>query len=160
MRALVVAVLVVSACGRTALVEVSSDGGTSTGGAVCDALIVSDPDTELRERWNRAVDSVQPLTRNFTWSKPNDFPLPTWRGGDTTAYAEFSAALVAFWRAGNNVDFVRCNELFEKSYLSGPAVQTQKSVQLRPLTKQMSVDSLVPTSRQGDLQAICLTISC
>lgn len=161
---LVVLLLVLTSCGRTEPVE----GLAGAGGGGVDALPpgcvpAASPaaaDTELRTRWNAAVDADRSLTRDFHWTNPDDFPHPSFRKGDATAYAEFSTVLVRFWRTADTLDFARCNQLLDKEYLSGPKVAVQKRFRLRQLTSDLSTFRLVPAAQQQELQALCATIGC
>jgi hypothetical protein len=117
-------------------------------------------DTELLRRWNGAVDLGPAATHDFHWRDVNDFPHPTYKGGSALAYAEFVDILVRFWADGSTVDFVRCNALFDRAYKSGPPVATQKTVQLRPLTSQLSTDPFVDATRRASLVQACGTIGC
>lgn len=146
-------------CGRTALVS-GLDRASVVDGGSCGALGTGEADAELMRRWNLAVDGLPALTRDFHWRDVSDFPHPTYRRGDAVAYAEFVDVLARFWGDASTVDFVTCNALFDRGYKSGPAVATQKTVQLRPLTLELSTYSLVDVTRQAALVQACLVIDC
>lgn len=151
-------VLLACACGRTGVVD-DAEHDESLPDSSCEALLAREPDTELLKRWNAAVDQAQPLTRDFRWVDVANFPHPTFRRGDATAYREFSTALVTFWRAADTLEFVRCNALFDKAYLAGPQ-SARRSVNLRALTLELTTFGLVPAERQLELREICTRIGC
>ena len=145
-------------CSRTGLVFPEADGGAAAGCAT--AVPRAQADVELMRRWNVAVTATNPHALDFTWRSVDDFPHATFRGGTAAAYAEFADVLLAFWRDSGTLQFVSCNALFEASYKSGPAAATQKFVQLRPLTLELSMFSLVDATRRAQLTQLCSTIGC
>ena len=153
-----VALVVLAGCGRTGLV--GDDGGVD-GGAdpSCVAMSASEADAELMRRWNVAVDAGT-QTLDFHWRSVTDFPHPTFRGGSTLAYGEFSDVLVRFWADSTTVKFAGCFDLFDRAYKSGPTVAVQKTVQLRPLTLQLSTYSQVDAPRRAALVQACSAIGC
>lgn len=157
---LVMLVLLVG-CGRTDLVgdDGGVDGGADAGHPGCVAMAAAEADAELMRRWNVAVDAGT-QTLDFHWRNVSDFPHPTFRGGSTLAYDEFVDVLVRFWGDSTNVKFAGCYDLFDRAYNSGPAVAVQTTVQLRPLTLQLSTYSQVDAPRRAALVQACTAIGC
>jgi hypothetical protein len=130
-------------CGRTSMGEV--DAGSS-------AQVATGAQTiDLLRRWNLAVDSFGGThTRDFHWYAFVNFPLPTYQGGDSTAYEEFSQVLLRFYQSGDNVEFLRRNLLSQTPLAFGPA-STRRATSFCQLTVEMSQISLVSADLQQAL---------
>jgi hypothetical protein len=120
---------------------------------------VAEADAELMRRWNVAVDAGT-QTLDFHWRDVADFPHPTFRRGTPLAYNEFSDVLTRFWGEPSTVAWAGCYDLFGRAYTSGPPVAVQKTVQLRPLTLELSTFSLVDAQHQAALVHACTVIGC
>lgn len=160
LRASMLALLLLAGCGRTDLIEgVSGDGGTDAVQSGCTAVTTAEADAEWMRRWNVAVDAGT-QTIDFHWRVLTDFPHPTYRMGNMVAYDEFADVLVLFWGDDSTVKFAGCHDLFNREYKSGPPVQVQKTVRLRPLTLEMSSSSLIDAPRRAALVRACMIIGC
>lgn len=98
---------------------------------------------ELMTRWNGVAPEFTAEPRcfgpiNFTWTAPDRFPHPTYKGGSAAAYGAFARALEAFLSNDDHFTFLRKNDLFgaELRYVM-PSGQTTKWT-LLGLTEQLS----------------------
>src|ERR1044071_9884439 len=72
---------------------------------------MSEIEQSLLARWN-TVASAPVDGFDFLWSRFNQFPHPTFKGGTAEAYQAFAKVLLAFFDHGDNFDFLAQNHLF------------------------------------------------
>ncbi len=117
-----------------------------------------DADASLLKRWNAAVDATRP-TLEFHWTSLDAFPHPTYQGGTSQAYSQFSAVLVLFLETPGNVQFLDDNGLLDTEFLYGP-LDAQGTITFRSLLASLQNNVLVDSADQTQLQALCHELTC
>jgi hypothetical protein len=78
---------------------------------------------EMVSRWNAVADGLPADVPNFGkvtfhWDGSH-FPHPTFKGGSGEAYGAFAQVLLAFFKQGDNFDYLAANHLFTVNLRSG-----------------------------------------
>jgi len=129
----------------------SADIGVATGGQTSDETISQ----QLMSRWNQAADSLLG-TFTFHWSKFDQFPHPTYKGGSAEAYQSFAQVLLTFLQRGDDFDFLEHNSLIDLHLVYVfPSGQSGLDTSFRQLITDFSTGTTwanIPSATRNSLQ--------
>jgi hypothetical protein len=97
---------------REILMLLAALGGSMGCATKAISFLQVDPE-ELMSRWNAVADGVMVQGfGNFHWDNFDQFPHPTFKGGSVEAYTRFAEALLAFYEAGDNFQYLTQHKVF------------------------------------------------
>jgi len=154
-----------TACdGRGALPDLGvapgQPGGNATGGTTGTTPVdTAEVRQSLLARWN-AVASTGGPTFDFQWTTFEQFPHPTYKGGSSEAYRAFATVLLAFFRNGDDFDFLGRNHLFQLPLVYVfPSGQNGLDTSFEALAKSFSASGAygdIPADTQQALAAFAV----
>lgn len=146
-----------SACGRTTvygLVNAAVDGGPGVTAAEIDA--------ELLERWNQAEQDVLAKYPGATWycgwSAVDQFPHPTYRGGNAEAYSSCAEVFVEFIKSPGTLAFLKEHQLLKRPFKGFPT--STMPMTLCELAKELDGSQFVDARRQAMIRAVRPDLGC
>jgi len=142
---LAVAVMISFGFGLAACGGATTDSSSSTVSAEFQAGLMS--------RWNAVAKGIKTSQGlDFDWKTFDQFPHPTFKGGDADAYERFAEILVAFYEAGDNFDYLAKNHLLDAtlryvappSQISSPSGRPMMEMSFKEVTGDLARNSPLP----------------
>lgn len=123
-------------------------GGSANGAAIAtvdaggfvyvDAGLSEPLELDLVNRWNAAATAAG-TTLDFHWTRYDQFPHPTYKGGTAGAYGEFASVLLLFFQQGDNFHFLASAQLFSLPLLYVfPSGQVGLNTTFKQMTSELS----------------------
>lgn len=130
-------------------------GSRSDGGPPCPS---PQDEEELLRRWNDAAMGIT-LTgfRDFTWTSPDQFPHPTYRGGSAEAYTKAATVVTRLLSRSGTPEYLEERCLLDRRWGLELGSAT---ISLRQFSLSLCTSSLVGASERAALCAACRPMGC